>query len=147
MDEGGNTTYALASFSSRFIAYMIDYFILFIINFIASSILDVFLALDFVQLISFNLLVFALYHWYFLARRNGQSPGKQVMNIRVVKTDGTPISDSDAALRVFGYIVGQIALYLGYFWMLFDNYSQAWQDKMANTYVVETGDKARTIQL
>jgi uncharacterized RDD family membrane protein YckC len=147
IDEGGTTTYALASFGTRFLAYMIDTFILFVINFVLNSVLDIFLPLTFTQLVIFNLLVFAAYHWYCLARRAGQTPGKRAMRIRVVKTDGTAISETDAALRVFGYIVGQMALYLGYFWPLFDSHSQAWHDKMANTYVIQTGEAPRTIQL
>jgi uncharacterized RDD family membrane protein YckC len=147
MDEGGSTTYTLASFGTRFMAYLIDYFVVFLINFVLNTLLDFILPLTFIQLVVFNLLVFSAYHWYFLARRAGQSPGKQAMKIRVVKTDGTPISDMDAVVRVLGYLVGQFVLYLGYFWMLFDAHSQAWQDKMANTYVVETGEAPRTISL
>src|SRR5262245_56199266 len=39
------------------------------------------------------------YQWYFLTRNHGQTLGKMVMKIRVVRTDGAPLTDSQAILR------------------------------------------------
>jgi uncharacterized RDD family membrane protein YckC len=153
MDEVGSTTYTLASFGTRFLAYLIDSVLIYLAYFVFTVVLGFFLPLSIEDPDLLNILliagqiIFAVYHWYFLTRQNGQTPGKRIMNIRVVKADGTPISDVDAVLRIFGYLVGQVLLYLGYFWMLFDAQSQTWQDKMANTYVVETGEGPRTISL
>ena len=147
MEDFGTTTYELASFGTRFFAYLIDTLILFVISFMLNIFLVPFFDPTLLQLTLINTVIFSAYHWYFLARHEGQSPGKKAMNIRVVKADGTPINDMDAVLRVLGYLVGQFTLYLGYLWALFDSHSQAWQDKMANTYVVRTGEGPRTISL
>lgn len=78
----------------------------------------------------------AVYTWYFLTAERGQTPGKRIMGIRVIKTDGSRISDKDALVRYVGAIVGAICLMMGFIWAIFDRHSQAWHDKMAHTYVV-----------
>ena len=76
------------------------------------------------------------YHWYFLTQRKGQTPGKMLMNIRVVKVDGSPISHTDAAIRYAGYTINSAVLMLGWIWALFDENKQGWHDKLASTVVV-----------
>lgn len=127
-------TYELATVGMRFVAFIIDNIVLFIIGFIAG----LFLAIFGLDSIFIGILINLAYHWYFWTRRDGQTPGKSAVNIRVIKTDGTPISDSDAIIRVFGYYVSSIALGIGFLWAIFDANNQGWQDKMANTYVVTT---------
>ena len=78
-----------------------------------------------------------IYTWFFLTRNNGQTVGKMLMKIRVVKTDGTPISDADAVVRYLGYLLDGIFL-LGWLSALFDENRQCWHDKLAKTYVVKT---------
>jgi uncharacterized RDD family membrane protein YckC len=130
----GSTTYELASFGSRFVAAIIDDLILLIASFVIAALL-----LPFLTDISSLLIGIALnagYYAWFWTQREGQTPGKRIMNIRVVKADGMPMTVSDALLRVFGYYVSRMTLGLGYLWALFDANNQAWHDKMANTYVV-----------
>jgi uncharacterized RDD family membrane protein YckC len=131
-------TYELATVGMRFVAFIIDNILLFIIGFIVG----LFLAIFNLDSIVVGILINLVYHWYFLTRREGQTPGKSAVNIRVIKTDGTPISDSDAIIRVFGYYVSSIALGIGFLWAIFDANNQGWHDKMANTYVV-TAEKVK----
>ena len=84
-----------------------------------------------------------IYHWYFWTRRNGQTPGKFALGIRVIKADGTPINDMDAVIRAIGYNVSWIFFGLGYLWAIFDKDKQSWHDKMARTYVVTQGRTER----
>lgn len=77
------------------------------------------------------------YNWYFWTRNDGQTPGKSIMKIRVIKTTGAPMTDGDAVLRYIGYHISGIVMGLGYIWALFDSNHQAWHDKIANTYVVK----------
>lgn len=77
------------------------------------------------------------YYWYFWTRNSGQTPGKMLMNIRVIKTNGEPIRDADAILRYIGYTINSAVLMLGWIWALFDENHQGWHDKLANTYVVK----------
>jgi uncharacterized RDD family membrane protein YckC len=75
------------------------------------------------------------YTWFFLTRNHGQTPGKSLMKIRVIKSDGSAISDSDAIVRYIGSIMNCFFL-LGWLWTLVDPNQQGWHDKLASTYVV-----------
>lgn len=86
-----------------------------------------------------NLLISAVYNVALMVWFNGQTLGKMMLRLRVVKKRGGRITVLDALLRnVFGYMVSQIFL-LGYLWALFDAEKQTWHDKMAGTVVVEEG--------
>jgi uncharacterized RDD family membrane protein YckC len=65
----------------------------------------------------------------------GQTPGKRVMGVRVVRTDGQRLKWGNAIRREIGYWISVI-LYLGYLWILVDNRRQGWHDKIAGTMVV-----------
>ena len=68
----------------------------------------------------------------------GQTPGKMLMGLRVVTTDGDYLSLGKSILRYFGYFIAALPLYLGFFWILVDDRRQGWQDKIAGTCVVYT---------
>jgi uncharacterized RDD family membrane protein YckC len=76
------------------------------------------------------------YQWLFLTRNNGQTPGKMFMGIRVVKSDGTAISEIDVLMRYVGYLINSAVLGIGWLWALVDPHKQGWHDKLARTYVV-----------
>jgi uncharacterized RDD family membrane protein YckC len=80
------------------------------------------------------------YFVYFWSRPEGQTLGMKMFNIRVVKTDGSPLTVGGAIVRYIGYIVDSIifGLPIGYLWAAFDSNKQAWHDKMAGTYVVKS---------
>ena len=65
----------------------------------------------------------------------GQTPGKRVMGLRIVRTDGERMRASNAVLRQVGYVISGL-LFLGYLWILFDNRRQGFHDKLAGTIVV-----------
>ena len=65
----------------------------------------------------------------------GQTPGKRLMGLVVVKTDGDRMRLGAAILRWVGYWLSGI-LFLGYLWVLVDNRRQAFHDKLAGTLVV-----------
>ena len=89
------------------------------------------------NLLLLNILVSAVYNVGFMVYFNGQTPGKTMLGLRVVKKNGQRISWLDALLRnVFGYMISQIFV-LGYLWAAFDREKQAWHDKMAGTVVVD----------
>lgn len=73
---------------------------------------------------------------YFLTRYNGQTPGKMLLNIRVVKVDGSPLTATDAFIRYLGYALNWLSLGVGWLWTFFDKDRQGWHDKLAKTYVV-----------
>lgn len=88
-----------------------------------------------------------VYHWYFWTRRDGQTPGKSVVGIRVVKKDGSELSDTDAFIRAIGYHVSALVCGLGYIWAIFDGNNQTWHDKLAGTYVVSADGSRKTGQI
>jgi uncharacterized RDD family membrane protein YckC len=63
--------------------------------------------------------------------------GGIICNLRVIRTDGSPLTFSDALIRGFSSIFSLAAFGLGCVWILFDNESQAWHDRFAGTYVVK----------
>jgi uncharacterized RDD family membrane protein YckC len=129
--------YVPASFGNRFIAYLLDGFVVGIITafFVGLTGRGESFALS--TLISF------LYYWYFWTQRDGQTPGKSVVNIKVIKTSGAPLASGDVIMRLIGYWVSGICFGLGFLWASWDSKSQGWHDKIANTYVVETAPEKK----
>jgi uncharacterized RDD family membrane protein YckC len=81
-------------------------------------------------------LIGVAYQWYFLTQNNGQTLGKSVMGIRVVKINGEPLQATDAIVRYIGYYINTFVFGLGWIWALFDANKQGWHDKLAQTLVV-----------
>ncbi len=65
----------------------------------------------------------------------GQTPGKRLMGLLVVRTDGQRLRPAGAIGRWLGYWLSAI-LFLGFLWVLVDNRRQALHDKLAGTLVV-----------
>jgi uncharacterized RDD family membrane protein YckC len=74
---------------------------------------------------------------------SGQTLGKAVLGVRVVRIDGKRLGLGTAAVRYVGYVVSLTLLGIGFFWILVDDRRQGWHDKMARTCVIYTWD-ART---
>lgn len=127
----GDGTHELATINRRLVALIID-------NIIAGIVCGLVGAvsgrgeLGFISLF----IVQTIYQWYFLINDDGQTPGKRVMHIRVVKVDGTPLTTNDVILRSVGYQINNVLLGLGWLTATFDKDYQGIQDKLAKTYVV-----------
>ncbi len=65
----------------------------------------------------------------------GQTPGKRLMGVRVVRSDAQRLRWGNAIRRELAYPLSAL-LFLGYLWILFDNRRQGWHDKLAGTVVV-----------
>ncbi len=131
----------LAGLMARLGASIIDGIALALLATLLIAILSV-AGLTFVQFIGLALSV--VYHWYFWTRRDGQTPGKSMVGIRVVKADGSGLSDTDAFIRAIGYHVSALICGLGYIWAIFDGNNQTWHDKLAGTYVVRADSPRAT---
>ena len=78
----------------------------------------------------------ALILW--MVANRGQSPGKIVVGIKIVRRDGRTIGFGLAILREWiGKFISGVILYLGFIWILFDAKRQGWHDKLADTVVVK----------
>lgn len=127
--------YQQAKISTRFIALVIDHILIALVGGFTGLVIGT-------EVGGFSSLVIEFaYQAYFLIENDGQTPGKQYMNIRVIKTDGSRITATDAGLRVLGYYINTFALFLGWIWVFFDRYSQGWHDKLAKTYVVKAPER------
>lgn len=122
--------YELADIGQRFVAMIIDGIILGIIT-------GILFGAAREPGFGASFIVGVAYQWYFLTRQNGQTPGKMVMKIRVIKTTGEPLSDTDTIIRYVGTYINSVIFGLGWFWALWDENRQGWHDKLANTYVVK----------
>lgn len=65
----------------------------------------------------------------------GQTPGKLLLGLRIVRVNGKPLTLRYALLRYFGYWLSAIPLGLGFLWVLVDDTRQGWHDKLAGTCV------------
>jgi len=150
------TTYQFAGFWRRFIAYMIDGFI---IGAVFMLLMIVAVVAYFAGAMSgggaimgrmtgpgqmasltlwmwvFSIFMDIAYFTYFHGS-TGRTPGKMLLGLQVVSVDGTPISFGTAFLRSVGYLVSSLVFCLGYIWIAFDKKKQGWHDKIAGTVVI-----------
>ncbi|MCL7476512.1 MAG: RDD family protein [Methanosarcinales archaeon] len=135
-----------AGFFQRLIAYLIDSVLLTIVIGIVGAIALVgnlammnnqtlVMAITFISLVLMMTIYFGYFIYFF--GTSGQTIGKKMLNIKVVSTDGSPLTYKKGLLRVIGYMIASIPIYIGLIWMLFDKDKQNWEDKIANTYVVK----------
>ncbi len=82
-------------------------------------------------------LVIATYFIFFWVLA-GYTPGKALMGVRIITTDGRKISFSRALLRYLAYFLSAVLFFLGFLWIFVDRRRQGWHDKIANTYVIYT---------
>ena len=139
-----------AGFGSRFVAYLIDNILVGLIYTIIFSCM-IFPGLIFQEgddalvivmvclgcllgLIGF--VIHFVYFGYFWSKR-AQTPGKMLLNIEVVKEDGSMMSFFESGLRgTLGYWLSSFVFYLGFLWALFDDNKETWHDKIFSTQVL-----------
>ena len=149
-----------AGFVSRLIAFFFDRIIILLVILIINTTVIVVLGffniqleqvtdiqdanstLEFLFSLLFILLAliinFVLYYGYFIIfwMLVGQTPGKMIMGVRIVSTDGSPIGFIQSIIRLVGYWISMIVVFMGYFWVLISDTRQGWHDKLAKTYVI-----------
>jgi uncharacterized RDD family membrane protein YckC len=83
---------------------------------------------------------YSVIFWYW----RGQTPGKMLLNIKLLRGDGSHITFSSAMLRYLGYVICILTLGMGFLWIIFDSRKQGLHDKIASTVVVKLPEPART---
>ena len=128
---------ARAGFGIRLLAYIIDVIILAIVSAVVTLVFGA--AGDAGQTIAgvINAVIGLAYTLYFWST-SGATPGKSVLGLRVVAIDGSPMNITKAIMRLIGYVVSSVVLFLGFIWIIFDGQKQGWHDKIAGTYVIKT---------
>lgn len=79
-----------------------------------------------------------VYFTLFLAWWNGQTPGKRLLGLRVVRLDGRPLTLWASFERFGGYAAGVATGLLGFAQVFWDPNRQALHDRIANTVVIRT---------
>ena len=82
------------------------------------------------------LLVYLIYLPWFWGH-GGQTPGMMLFHVRVVRAvDGGPVKMGQAYVRLVGFWISAAVFYIGFLWILFDARRQGWHDKIAGTVVI-----------
>ncbi|MEN8144522.1 MAG: RDD family protein [Gemmatimonadota bacterium] len=85
-----------------------------------------------------------LYFTFFTGLTRGQTPGKRLLGIRVLRLDGKPISWWISFERFGGYAAGLLTGLLGFAQILWDRNRQGVHDKLAETVVVRVGGRRKS---
>ena len=83
------------------------------------------------------LLLLQVYFIYF-HKKTGQTIGKKVLGIKVVKENFGNLSWTDSIIRWFVENFSMLIFFLGYLWIAIDAKKQSWHDKAAKTIVIKT---------
>lgn len=76
---------------------------------------------------------FSVFAW----KWKGQTPGKRLMKIRIVKLNGTPMTFWNSLERASGYTASAAIIFLGFFQYFWDRNAQTTHDKITETIVIE----------
>jgi len=142
--------FSYAGFWLRFVAKVIDSLILSGIVMVISKAMGIwhdFPPLDsFEQLYQFldemkavarvGLVVGLAYNWFFL-RRFSATPGKLMLGIKVVRSDGSALSHGRIIARYFAEMLNRFTLFIGYVIAAFDDEKRAMHDHICDTRVVK----------
>jgi len=83
--------------------------------------------------------VTGLFYFTWFHGMTGQTIGKKILGLKVVRTTGERMTLGIGFLRWVGYIVSSTVFYLGFLWILFDGKKRGWHDRIAGTLVIKTG--------
>ncbi len=144
--------YEVAGIGSRFLAALVDTILIALIDILVAIVAIVafqiaartFSALEEAGWWVFavvSLVVFVLmggYYMVFEALWNGQSPGKRLVNLRVIRADGTPITLTESLVRNFMRLIDffPVGFGLAFITMFIDKQSRRLGDIAAGTLVV-----------
>lgn len=137
-----STTYA--NFGQRLNALVFDVLLLMILIMASTFAMSIYTKKSIfssnVMLVSFYLVSIGIYAVIFvvLPARRGQTLGKQIMGIRIIKPDGDRPGILTMLLRhVVGYLLSLLGGMVGFLWAAWDAKHQGWHDKIARTVVVD----------
>ncbi len=148
------THVTLASWGSRAVAYLLDWFLLsvaFVVALVAGIIMDATIAgagsrsygssssACFTSCCQCLWILLVPFYFVFQHSHGGQTIGKKALGIKIVQIKNGATPDLGVAtLRLIGYWISGLILYLGFLWPLWDDQKQALHDKIAGTLVIRT---------
>lgn len=141
--EQGHTSGHLnyAGFWIRFVAYLLDGIVLFIVSLGVGLVLGLAVAsgLDETVMELINglaqMIIGAAYATFFLGKY-GATLGQMALNLKVVMPDGSSIGYGRAFCRFLAEILSALILMIGYIMAAFDSEKRALHDRICNTRVI-----------
>jgi uncharacterized RDD family membrane protein YckC len=140
--QGKATSLPLSSFQKRATAFLLDFTIIFAIT-LAIVVIPQLFAPEMGNLgseISTTLFITIGLLWLYntlLEGFNGQSLGKRVLGLKVVRTDGKKMSYDHAAVRNFGKLLPLLPFDLLFGWRIKNQAFMRYFDKFAGTTVID----------
>ncbi len=117
-----------AGFWKRFLAFVIDGFIVFLI----SCVLIIPLYIT-----PLSLILATLYKVIFETSPLRSTPGKSIMGLAVVRANGSTMTVKDSIVRFAVSFISSMFLFIGYLISLFNEKKQTFHDMVAGTVVIE----------
>lgn len=107
---------------------------------------------ELIDIILFGLLlIIGWFIWFgFFTAKNGQTPGKRILGLRVIQLDGTiPTAGTmwlrEVVIKGLLWNLTEPLSYAAYIWAFFDRDRQTIHDKMVDTYVIYHGGDAEDL--
>jgi uncharacterized RDD family membrane protein YckC len=89
-------------------------------------------------LVGFVLSLAVLFYLSYREGKTGQTPGKRICGIRVLRElDGSALGFGRAFGRRLAHFLDSLVCGLGYLWPLWDQKNQTWADKIAGSVVIK----------
>lgn len=130
---------AAAGFWVRTVAWLVDWMILLGVDAAVGSLLRVVASRpepDSIGAMLLPMLTGFAYFGYFFST-TGRTPGKRLLNLRVVRQDARPLDWKTGTLRYLGYLVSGWTFFLGYLLVALDPQRRGLHDLIAKTTVVQ----------
>ena len=147
LDTGFNieVEFPIAPFHRRFLAWIIDFFILLSYLYGMFYLIKAFLGRDWQEnhlwLSILYLMPYLLYHLVMEAFFNGQSPGKKLTHIKVITLEGGQASISQYLIRWLFRLIDVVLFFMpGFFSIILSDSSQRIGDIIAGTIMIDTKD-------
>lgn len=138
--------YQISGIGSRFFAALLDSLLIAALQIVIAVVLSIFTSLNIRSTDTLSILIMGLvsfiffwgYYVFFEVLWNGQSPGKLVVGLRVVRTDGTSITLYESLIRNLVRLVDFLPVVygVGVIAMFLDAHSRRLGDLAAGTLVV-----------
>jgi uncharacterized RDD family membrane protein YckC len=90
-------------------------------------------------------IVLLISYWMIFWTVTGQTIGKRIMGVRIVRMDGQRMKARNSVRRIIMYFVSMIPFFLGFLVILIDDERRGWHDKVAKTCVIYAWD-AREVE-
>ncbi len=148
-----------AGFWLRFLAYWVDFLLLFPLGLIVQSMFGnnpfaAFGAQTLSELqrlqsspnqlasVLASMAIGIAYFFIFWVHYDGATPGKKLLGIKIIRENGEKITYPVAIIRYIGFLLSSATIFffgLGFLWVIWDKKKQALHDKIAGTLVVREG--------